>query len=209
VSRDDADNVAMSEFRVSDEIELLALLHALMEAKLAVVPRDRDVSASRIVARLAHLAFDAESAATTVGIGRRQWIMLTPRHADWRAIVSRALLDADILRKATHELRVDYVRQLIAPYRPSDENFAALVDEIETLLETCAFYELWHRTGRPHGGDTLIVRDRRDGSKFVQDQERNELFTTANHPELWEWLHERGFYPVGRFVDADVCSSDG
>jgi hypothetical protein len=192
----------MPDFRVSDPTELHLLVRALIEAKLPNQPRDGDIAASPIVARLAEEASSAHGQEPSLPGAKGDWRHFSPEHGYWEPVVLRSLLDADWLRKATREQREEYVRLLVAPFRATDEIFAALVEQIDSILRTRSSYELWLRAERPYDVGVLIVREREDGTMVVHDQERNELFSTENRFDLWEWLNDRGFRRVGCYVES-------
>jgi hypothetical protein len=195
----------MDDFRVSDPTELHALLRALIEAKLPGLPRDRDLSASPFVAALAERACTLQTPEPSVPGWTRDWRPLSPKHEYWQAAISRSLLDADWLRNATREQREGYLRLLIVPFQATDEVFTALVEEVEAILATRSFYELWLRRDQPYDGGTLIVRERDDGTMLVHDHARTEVFSTANRFDLWEWLNDRGFQHVGSYVEKSAA----
>lgn len=191
----------MTDFRVSDPTELHLLVRALIEAKLPALPRDGDLAASPIVARLAERASSAHGQEPSLPGAKGDWRHFTPEHVYWEAAVSRSLLDADWLRKATREQREDYVRLLIVPFQATDEVVATLVERIEGILRTRSSYELWLRADRPYDGGTVVVREHEDGTMQVHDQARTEIFSAKNRFDLWEWLNERGFQRVGCYVE--------
>jgi hypothetical protein len=191
----------MADFRVSDPTELHLLVRAMIEAKLPMLPRDGDLAASPIVARLAERASSAHGLEPSLPGAKGDWRHFSPEHAYWEAAVSRSLLDAAWLRQATREQREAYVRLLVVPFQVTDEVVAELVARIESILNTRSSYELWLRGDRPYDGGTLMVREREDGTMLVHDQARTEVFSTKNRFDLWEWLNERGFQRVGCYVE--------
>lgn len=191
----------MTDFRVSDPTELHLLVRALIEAKLPGLPRDGDLAGSPIVARLAERASSAHGREPGLPGAKGDWRHFSPEHAYWEAAVSRSLLDADWLRRATREQQEEYVRLLIIPFQATDNVVAALVERIESILRTRSSYELWLRADRPYDGGTVVVREREDGTMLVHDQAGTEIFSTKNRFDLWEWLNERGFQRVGCYVE--------
>lgn len=195
----------MADFYLQDSTELHLLVRALIEAKLPGFPRDEDLSASPLVARLAERAAQAhtEDSAMPAAL-KNDWRSFGPKHSYWGAAVSRALLDSDWLRKSTRAQREEYIRLLIVPFQATETVFAALVELIENILDTHRSYELWLCAERPYEGGTLIVREREDGTMLVHDHARSEVFSTTNRFQLWEWLNERGFRQVGCYVEAET-----
>ncbi|MDB4946735.1 MAG: hypothetical protein JWP97_6269 [Labilithrix sp.] len=191
----------MADFPVSDATELHLLVRALIEAKLPVMPRDGDLAASPIVARLAERASSAHGEEPSLPGAKGDWRKFSPDHVYWDAAVSRSLLDADWLRKATREQRQEYVALLVSPFQATEEVLAALLERIEGILAVRRSYELWLRAGRPHDGGVLVVREQEDGTLLVHDHAKTEVLATKNRFDLWEWLNERGFLRVGCYVE--------
>lgn len=188
----------MSEFTVSNPLELNALLLALLEAKLPSQPRDMLVAASPLVAELAKRVADAHALDADLSVS---WRVLDSKHAHWDAVISRAAHDADWLRKCDREQRRRYVRGLAAPFRIADVTFEALVARIEYIANTRSYFDLWLRAEQPHHGGILVVREMADGSMVVLDQAKKEVVNVTNAFDLWDWLRDRNYRHIGRYVD--------
>jgi len=196
----------MADFFIAAGVELTFLRRAMIEAKLARLPRDTDLAGSPIVAGLATRAHDAEGPGVPGAVG--PWRDLSPGHGYWEAVVSRALQDADWLCSATKPQREAYLVELVAPFWTTDDVFAELLGHIEIILETRSFYDVWLRTSAPYDGGALVVRCGQDGTRRVHDLNRAELFATKNRFDLFEWLHDRGFQHLGTYAEVpDVAAA--
>lgn len=187
-------------FTVTDESELLALLDALIEAKLPRLSEDRDLSASPLVARLADRATQAcRGLPERLWPRSEAWRALYPRHARWTPAVARALSDQEYLRRASLPEKQEYVRLLLAPYHNEDEAVMMFLEHVESILRERRWYQLWLRKASPFSGGVAFLREGPDGRFTAWDANHNEI-ASGSLEDVGEVLMERAFEPFGYFV---------
>lgn len=187
-------------FTISDELELLALQSALIEAKLPRLSEDRDISASPLVASLAERATSAcRNLPEQLWPRHEAWRQLSPGHARWAPTVARALSDQDYLRKATQEQKMEYARLLLAPYNNDDDAVLRFLDYIEGILRERKWYQLWMRKATPFAGGVAFLIEESEGLYVAWDASHVEI-ASGVLDDVGGALLSGGFEPFGYFV---------
>lgn len=125
-----------NEFRINEYHELLALHRALLEAKFADDPNDRDIAGSPFVAKFARevikalVGHDGDRKGQQ-GVDRwEKWLALDSSRREWRVALQRAR-ERPEWGKWDEAERRDCARVLLAPFRVSDEQITAFLSAVQ------------------------------------------------------------------------------
>jgi hypothetical protein len=110
---------------VDDPYELLALHRALLEAKFAREPEDRDIAGSLLVAALANRVV-TELARSEPGWAEWRRAEKHPARVD---VVKRRIREASMWASWSRQERATYVNTLLSPLEASE----ALLDELVSI----------------------------------------------------------------------------